>query len=255
VVAGFADAQSILGRVIAAIQRRWGSQALQPAHQLVRSRMHLSTGIPQLDALLAGGLPHGALTELLGAPTAGSTTLAYTMLAQTQRDGGMVALLDLPATFDAVYAAACGIDLASLLLAQPDTPHAALDLLLQLAAEPRIDLILVDGLAELQTHPGGIALLTTALRRLHTVLAKQHGVVLVLTGLPYQSAQLSSIGVHGSLVGEAAAMRLHLARERWDDAAEPPACISCLTVLRMRGAVAPAPISLPIVFPPQGHWS
>lgn len=243
-----------LAALIARIQHRWGNRALQPAHQVVRPQGMLPTGIVVLDTLLAGGLPRSAMTELLSAPTSGAATLAYMTLAYTQSQGGLVAILDLPGTFDAMYAVACGIDLAALLLVRPDTPQAALDMLIRLASETALDCILVDGLATLQAIPGGVALLTVGLRRLQSALKSSYCAVLILTALPYQATQIQSIGFHGTLIGDATTLRLHLVRETWEDHAAPLACHSRLTVLRMRGASTQQAISLRILFPPQGNY-
>ena len=166
-----------------------------------------------------GGLPRRALTELLGAPTAGSLTLALVALASTQQRGGLAAVLDVPGTFDAGYAAACGVDLSTLLLIRPETPAAALTVLSQLAGDPALELVVVVEVASLQGQPGGIGLLQSGLRRLQHQLPSWPGALVALTSLPYPSSLLRNVGFRGSLVGEAASLRLHIAREAWDTTA------------------------------------
>ncbi|HLA91032.1 MAG TPA: hypothetical protein VJL28_11445 [Gemmatimonadaceae bacterium] len=55
----------------------------------------LATGLAALDAALAtGGLPRGRLTELVGAPGGGKTTLVRRMVARAVADGWWVAYVD-----------------------------------------------------------------------------------------------------------------------------------------------------------------
>ena len=46
------------------------------------------TGIEEVDALLDGGLPVGAISEITGAQSSGRTSLALAFVAQRTRDGG-----------------------------------------------------------------------------------------------------------------------------------------------------------------------
>ena len=47
------------------------------------------TGIPQLDvALGVGGLPKGRVVEIYGPESSGKTTLALSVVAQSQKEGG-----------------------------------------------------------------------------------------------------------------------------------------------------------------------
>ena len=74
------DRTAMLQQLIAAVQRRWGTPALrifsQPDTDVIPV---ISTGFADLDvALHIGGVPRGRLTELLGTPTSGMTTIALT---------------------------------------------------------------------------------------------------------------------------------------------------------------------------------
>jgi hypothetical protein len=62
----------------------------------------LPTGIPALDPLLlAGGLPRGKLTELVGVAGSGRTTVLRRLVAATIAQGATVAIVDASATLDA----------------------------------------------------------------------------------------------------------------------------------------------------------
>ena len=81
---------------------------------------HIPTGFSDLDdALRIGGLPKGKISELVGLPTSGKTTLALKFLVQAQAGGAQVAYIDQARFFDADYAHRCGIDLSRLLVGAP----------------------------------------------------------------------------------------------------------------------------------------
>src|SRR4051794_34749254 len=99
-----------LHRVITAIQRRWGERALRLFGQssVDAPLAVIPTGLADLDTALGiGGLPRGRLTEVMGAPTSGATTIALRTLAQAQSHGDCVGYIDVQANFDPEYAAWC----------------------------------------------------------------------------------------------------------------------------------------------------
>lgn len=69
------------------------------------------TGIVQVDGLLAGGLPVGAITEIVGGPCSGRTACAHAFVSQVIRRGQVCAWIDSSDSFDAESAAANGTDL------------------------------------------------------------------------------------------------------------------------------------------------
>jgi len=72
-------------------------------------------GVEALDRGLAGGLPRGQVSEVVGPASSGRTSLAWAAMAAATRRGEYVALVDTFDRFDPPTAAACGIDLARLL--------------------------------------------------------------------------------------------------------------------------------------------
>ncbi len=87
--------------------------ALTPVAHSVRAAV--PTGIAEVDALLGGGLPVGALTEVVGARCSGRTACAHAFVAQVIRRGQVCAWVDGSDSFDAESAAANGADLSRLL--------------------------------------------------------------------------------------------------------------------------------------------
>jgi hypothetical protein len=87
--------------------------ALTPAPRMVRPVM--PTGVDAVDELLEGGLPVGALTEMVGAECSGRTALALRFVAQVTRAEKVCAWVDVSDALSPESAAACGVDLARLL--------------------------------------------------------------------------------------------------------------------------------------------
>jgi recombination protein RecA len=81
----------------------------------------IPTGALSLDlALGVGGFPRGRIVEIYGPESSGKTTLTYHAIAEAQRLGGRCAFIDAEHSMDPTYAAAIGVDIATLLLSQPD---------------------------------------------------------------------------------------------------------------------------------------
>lgn len=74
-----------------------------------------ATGISEIDTLLDGGLPVGAISEITGPLSSGRTTIALSFLARRTRDGNVCAWIDASDALDPESAAANGISLKHLL--------------------------------------------------------------------------------------------------------------------------------------------
>jgi recombination protein RecA len=74
-----------------------------------------ATGIDALDDVLRGGLPVGALSELIGPECSGRTSVALSFLARMTRAAKVCAWIDVSNAFDPASAAGAGIDLKRLL--------------------------------------------------------------------------------------------------------------------------------------------
>jgi recombination protein RecA len=73
------------------------------------------TGIPEIDLLLHGGFPIGALSELVGPECSGRTSLALTFVASMTQACKVCAWVDVSDTLHPESAAAMGVDLSRLL--------------------------------------------------------------------------------------------------------------------------------------------
>ncbi|HEY1575686.1 MAG TPA: recombinase RecA [Terracidiphilus sp.] len=87
--------------------------ALTPAPKMIRALA--ATGIEPLDDMLGGGLPIGAISELVGPECSGRTSAAISFLARATQAAKVCAWIDVSNAFDPASAAASGVDLARLL--------------------------------------------------------------------------------------------------------------------------------------------
>jgi hypothetical protein len=83
-----------------------------PFHVQTRpGRDRLSTGIPAIDRLTAGGIPRGALTEICGTESTGRTTLGFALLGHATARGECCAWIDAAGAFDPASALEAGVNL------------------------------------------------------------------------------------------------------------------------------------------------
>ena len=98
-------------------------------------RGKLSTGIPAMDRLTAGGIARGMLTEIYGPVSSGRTSFLFSLLGQATRQGECCAWIDVAGTFDPQSAAEAGACLDRILWVncEGNAEHAlkAVDLLTQ----------------------------------------------------------------------------------------------------------------------------
>jgi recombination protein RecA len=110
----------------------------------------IPTGALSLDlALGVGGFAKGRIVEIYGPESSGKTTLTYHAIAEAQRLGGRCAFIDAEHSMDPTYAAAIGVDIATLLLSQPDHGEQALEILDLLVSSGDVSMVVVDSVAAL----------------------------------------------------------------------------------------------------------
>jgi len=110
----------------------------------------IPSGSVTLDlALGVGGFPKGRIVEIYGPESSGKTTLAIHAIAEVQKQGGIAAIVDAEHAFDQFYAEKLGVDVANLLISQPDNGEQALEIADNLIRSGAIDLLVVDSVAAL----------------------------------------------------------------------------------------------------------
>ena len=110
----------------------------------------IPTGSITLDlALGINGYPKGRVVEIYGPESSGKTTLAIHAIAEVQKQGGIAAFIDAEHAFDQFYAKKLGVDIANLLISQPDNGEQALEIADNLIRSGAVDLVVIDSVAAL----------------------------------------------------------------------------------------------------------
>lgn len=156
----------------------------------------IPTGSLSLDiALGVGGIPRGRITEIFGPESSGKSTLAQHIIAQAQKNGGIVVYIDAEHALDPTYAAHCGVKVEDLRISQPDTGEQALDITEELVRSGAVDVIVIDSVAALvpraelegemgDTHVGLQArLMSQALRKLTSSISRSRTAVIFINQL------------------------------------------------------------------------
>src|SRR3712207_23539 len=146
------DRAKALDLAIGQIEKQFGRGAIMKMGE-ASARMQVEsipTGSLALDlALGIGGIPRGRVIEIYGPESAGKSTLAQSIIAQAQAQGGMAAYIDVEHALDPVYAAGLGVKTDEMLISQPDTGEQALEICEALVRSNAIDVIVVDSVAAL----------------------------------------------------------------------------------------------------------
>lgn len=100
------------------LRRRGLGRALPAAEKPVYEP--LPTGRPEIDRRLGGGLPRGAISEVLGAQSSGRTALVFSALAQATQAGEVAAYIDAADCLDPRSVEQAGIVLERLLWVRCD---------------------------------------------------------------------------------------------------------------------------------------
>jgi recombination protein RecA len=167
------------------IKKAYGDGAImQMGDRANLSIPRFSSGSLSLDIALGGGIPLGRIIEIYGPESSGKTTIALHAIAEIQRSGGRAAFIDAEHALDLGYAKKIGVDVDTLLVAQPDDGEQALEITEALVRSGGIDLIVIDSVAALtpraeiegtmgDSHMGLHArLMSQALRKLTGIVSK-----------------------------------------------------------------------------------
>ena len=146
-----ANKQKALEAALSQIERQFGKGSIMKMGEQPQAALPaVSTGSLTLDiALGIGGLPYGRIVEIYGPESSGKTTLCLSVLAEAQRAGKNVAIIDAEHALDPHYAEKLGVDLNHLLVSQPDTGEQALEIVDSLVRSNAVDVIVVDSVAAL----------------------------------------------------------------------------------------------------------
>jgi len=153
----------------------------------------IATGSLALDLALGGrGMPRSRIVEVFGPESSGKTTLALSVVANGQKDGGIAAFIDAEHALDPSWARRLGVNLEELLVSQPDTGEQALEICEMLIRSNAVDVIVIDSVAALipraeiegemgDTHVGLQArLMSQAMRKLAGAISRSRCTVIFI---------------------------------------------------------------------------
>jgi recombination protein RecA len=159
----------------------------------------IPTGSFSLDmALGVGGLPRGRIVEIFGPESSGKTTLALTVVAQAQKQGGKAAFIDAEHALDPEYARKIGVKVNDLIISQPDNGEEALNILESLVRSNMLSVVVVDSVAALTPrveiegemgaqHVGLQArMMSQALRKLTAIAARSQTLIIFINQIRMQ---------------------------------------------------------------------
>lgn len=148
---GLTEKEKVLDLALKQIQKEYGDGSIMKLGENKKMNVKtISTGSLNLDiALGIGGVPRGRIVEIYGAESSGKTTLALHIIAESQKEGGVVAFIDAEHALDPVYAKALGVNIDELLISQPDTGEQALEIADMLVRSGAMDVIVIDSVAAL----------------------------------------------------------------------------------------------------------
>lgn len=134
--------EALLGRLGPAVR---SGQGLEVAQQNTGPALLHPSGLPAIDDLLGGGFARGHLSEIVGPPSSGRTSLLLSLLAQTTCDmGELAALVDRADALDPLSAQIAGVDLARVLWVRVSEVQEALRSTERLLETEGLPLILLD---------------------------------------------------------------------------------------------------------------
>lgn len=142
-----------LESALAQIQKQFGKDAIMKMGDGATQNIEaISSGSLGLDiALGIGGYPKGRIVEIYGPESSGKTTLALHAVAESQKKGGVAAYIDVENALDPSYARKLGVDVANLIISQPESGEQALEIADTLIKSGAVDIVVVDSVAALVT--------------------------------------------------------------------------------------------------------
>jgi len=132
------------------LKKKYGNDVIMQVGKDIDFKVDwVSTGCFSLDEIIGSGLPRGRIIEVFGAESSGKSTMSLFLMAQIQKNGGNVALIDAENAFDGSYASNIGLDISKIMLAQPGSLEESMDIIKELIEAEAVDMIVVDSVSAL----------------------------------------------------------------------------------------------------------
>lgn len=107
---------------------------------------YIPTGVLPMDILLHGGLPRGRFVEIYGDYSSLKSYIGLSAIAQTQKKGGVAAVIDTEHSFDEEWAKSIGVNTKALIIQRPENGELAIDTA-EALIRAKVDLIVFDSVA------------------------------------------------------------------------------------------------------------
>jgi len=145
------DKLKVLKLAMDKIEKDYGKGSIMMLGEKQKTNIDvISTGSLGLDiALGVGGLPAGRVVEIYGPESSGKTTIAIHTIAESQKKGGICAIIDAEHAFDSSYARKLGVDVDNLIISQPDYGEQGLEIADRLISSGAVDVVVIDSVAAL----------------------------------------------------------------------------------------------------------
>jgi recombination protein RecA len=144
-----AKMNSAVESIVKSLQAKFGEENITYLGNKKATAMErISSGSFSLDNALGGGWPVGRIVEIMGPESSGKSSICYHAMAEAQKLGWVVALVDTEYSHDPIYAGNIGVDNDSLIVSQPEDGTQALDILIQML-DGGVRLAVVDSVASL----------------------------------------------------------------------------------------------------------
>ena len=183
-----------LAEAISEIKEKFGEGAIMKLKDAEKANVDtIPTGSLSLDlALGVMGIPRGRITEIYGGESTGKTTLSLSIIAESQKMGGVAAFIDAEHALDPDYAKRIGVNTDDLLISQPDSAEQGLQIVETLVRSGEVDIIVIDSVAalvpkaEVAGEMGELQiglqarLMSQALRKLSGIVSRTKTIVIFL---------------------------------------------------------------------------
>ena len=181
-----------LGLAVDQIEKAFGKGSIMRLGDGVITKVDvIPSGSISLDGALGiGGVPRGRIVEIYGPESSGKTTICLHIVAEAQRRNGMAAFVDAEHALDIGYARKIGVDVANLLVSQPENGEQALEIVETLVRSNALDVVIIDSVAalvpkaEIEGEMGDptmgtqARLMSQALRKLTSAISKSKTTVM-----------------------------------------------------------------------------
>lgn len=188
-----AKKEAILKKVVGELQKKFGKESVNYlGNGDIEPIPRIHSQCIAIDDVTGGGYPIGRIIEVFGGESSGKTTACYHAIAEAQKKypEKFCALVDSEFSFDPQYASQCGVNVAELVVAQPDSGTDGFSIL-QGLIEAGATLVAVDSVAamvpreEIEEEDFGKStiglqarMMSKALRKLVSVIGRYRTIVI-----------------------------------------------------------------------------